>query len=275
MKIGTLKISDSFTGQRLGEGAIGLALWEWQRSDYDQVYVTVYPKHDFLIRLIEQFGFVYGGEKGEERVYYKDKRNLSYDDSKKSFPYINPEFTRGKYLPINADYHDQMFQYSELDRTYQQDAIMAASNGVTKIYVATPSSSIEYLPGDVVFVYRIHDGERKTFKSVLTSYCTLVECVQFKIGGTESQSFEEFKKYLGNKIVIDDSELIDWYGKRNVYALTLMYNGFFGRGNNIPYFKLNDEGLFYTYPYNVELTKQQVLRIMEMGGKDEEDFIIH
>ena len=52
LKIGTLKICSDFKGQRLGEGGIGLALWEWQRSPYQQIYLTVYPKHDDLIGLI-------------------------------------------------------------------------------------------------------------------------------------------------------------------------------------------------------------------------------
>lgn len=276
MKIGTLKVSDSFAGQRLGEGAIGLALWEWQKSNHNQAYITVYPKHESLIRLIEQFGFIYGGKKNEENVYYKDKKILSYIDAKKSFPYINPEFKRGKYLPIYEKYHDQLFQYSELDKTPQQEAVMAASNGVTKIYVATPISLIDYLPGDIIFVYRIYGGDTgKKYKSVLTSYCTMVECVQFRKQGRNLKSFEEFKKYLGNKIVLNDSELSEWYGKGNVYALTLIYNGFFGKGKNIPNYKLDEKGLFNAHPYEMELTRQHVFEIMKMGGKHEEDFIVH
>ena len=31
-KIGTLKLADRYQGQRLGEGALGLALWNWRIS---------------------------------------------------------------------------------------------------------------------------------------------------------------------------------------------------------------------------------------------------
>ena len=31
IKIGTFKLSERFRGQRLGEGAIGVALWYWQK----------------------------------------------------------------------------------------------------------------------------------------------------------------------------------------------------------------------------------------------------
>lgn len=33
IKIGTIKISDDHRGQRIGEGAIGLALWHWQHYE--------------------------------------------------------------------------------------------------------------------------------------------------------------------------------------------------------------------------------------------------
>ena len=37
--------------------ALGLALWEWQRSKLDEIYVTVFPKHKSLIKLLTRFGF--------------------------------------------------------------------------------------------------------------------------------------------------------------------------------------------------------------------------
>lgn len=74
MKIGTLKINRAFGGRRLGEGAIGIALWKWQRSDLDRIYVTVFPKHDDLINILETYGFDKCGKKGEEFVFMKDKK---------------------------------------------------------------------------------------------------------------------------------------------------------------------------------------------------------
>lgn len=271
-----MKISEDSKGYRLGEGAIGLALWQWQRSNLDQIYVTVYSKHESLINILESFGFISGGNKGEEKVYYKDKKKISYETPKKSFPYIDPSFTRGKYLPINDDYHDQMFQYSELGRTFQQDAVMAASNGFTKIYVATPNSTLSYISGDIVFVYRKHPGEcGRTYKSVVTSYCTLIDCTSIKVNGKEIMSLGEFIKDVGNKTVLDEDELSKYYQRRNVYTLTLLYNGFFGKGKNVNHFKLKEQGMFESHPYNIVLDREQVFKIMKMGGKNENDIIIN
>ena len=57
VKIGTLKVAERSQGERLGEGAIGLALWRWRETGRNQVYVTVFPKHTTLIALLEKFGF--------------------------------------------------------------------------------------------------------------------------------------------------------------------------------------------------------------------------
>ena len=58
LKISTLKLSDKVQGNRLGEGAIGIALWNWLESDDKEIYVTVYDKHLKLIEMLKKFGFV-------------------------------------------------------------------------------------------------------------------------------------------------------------------------------------------------------------------------
>lgn len=52
-----MKIAERFRGQRLGEGAIGLVLWKWQKSGTDEIYVTAFDKQDLLISQLEKFGF--------------------------------------------------------------------------------------------------------------------------------------------------------------------------------------------------------------------------
>lgn len=146
MKIGTFKISEGSQGNRLGEGAIGISLWRWQQSDVNQVYVTVFEKHEKLISILETFGFQKVGNKvNGECIYLKDKKKLRYETAKLSFPYLNPNFTRGKYIPINDEFHDKLFQYSDLKnvKRHTEDAT-AASNGLSKVFLATPSSDIDY-----------------------------------------------------------------------------------------------------------------------------------
>ncbi len=274
MKIGTLKICSEFGRQRLGEGGIGIALWEWQHSDCDQVYLTIYPKHQDLIDLITRFGFVEKSRKGEELVYVKDKNELTFEESGpvgyKGFPYIDPRFKRGVCIPIYPEYHDRMFQRSKLKGAIQAGPASPVSNGITKVYIATPNGNLAYRPGDIAFIYRIAETNRR-FKSAITSYCTVSSVTWIKKNGVlcTGMTKESFKKMAGNKTVYSDDELDKSFAKQNVCIITLVYNGFFGEGHNVNYDWLKNEGLFESHPYCIEFSTDEVKAIMKKGGADE------
>lgn len=282
MKIGTLKITSEAEGTRLGEGAIGLALWEWQQSDYNQIYLTVYPKHEKLIGLIERYGFEQTGMKGDELVFSKDKRKIPLDDPDipwlKMFPYLDSDFTRGVYIPIEAAYHDNMFQYSDLSNTEQHTAPMPVANGITKVFIATPFEHIDYRPRDIALIYRITDSTRdKQYKSVVTSYCTVCAVEWIKRNGEycTGKSWETFIKSVGNKTVYPIQTLENVIGKRNVCIITLIYNGYFGAGSNVNCKWLKDNGMFGSHPYKVILKPIEVRKILNEGGIDEKFAFIH
>ena len=275
MKIGTLKIGSAVEGRRLGEGAIGIALWRWQRSELDQIYITVYPHHDDLIVLLRTYGFEKCGKKGGEDVFVRDKRNMRYDTVRTSFPYLNPNFSRGKYIPIEEAYHDSMFQYSDLMNTLQDIGEMYVSNGITKNFIATPAGLIDYLPGDVAFIYRKSGTDPKTYKSVVTSYCTVSNVTWVKQGGRQLIDVRSYMKLVGNKSVYGQEVLAETHKRANVCIIELVYNGYFGAGHNITHNYLETSGLFEKHPYMTELSRADVLRIMKKGGKDEHDIIIN
>jgi len=274
MKIGTMKVSDDYESRRFGEGAIGLALWRWQQSDLDEVYVTVYPKHEKLIGLLEMYGFILSGKKDQEDIYIKSKTNLDCSDPKKAFPYIDPNLTRGGYIPIRSQYHDKMFQNSELKNTEQIVGDMYVSNGLVKVYIATPDGKLDYARGDIVFIYRIAN-EHKSVKSVVSSYCTVLNIVPVREGGVLSMRFPEFHKRVGNKTVYSDEEMSKEFREPNVYLIELLYNGYFGKGHNVTYSALKKEGLFENHPYATKLARDEVFKIFKMGGKNEDDIIIN
>lgn len=274
MKIGTFKISSDSEGTRLGEGGIGLALWKWQRSPLKQIYLTVYSKHERLIGLIERYGFVLKGMKGDECVYLKDKDDLDYSDPEmpwlKAFPYLDPDFKRGVYIPIKSVFHDNMFRYSELSNTEQKTEPLPVANGVVKIYIATPFEYIDYRPKDVALIYRIADTDKK-HRSAITSFCTVTSVEWFKKDGKllKGKSYEAFVDAIGNKTVYGDEELEESFSKKNVCTITLLYNGYFGKGMNVNYKWLKDNGLFEGHPYKIMLSPEQVRTILMEGGISE------
>lgn len=276
LKIGTLKISDQAKNQRLGEGAIGLSLWYWQRMAVDEVYITVFEKQILLIQLLQKFGFIERGiNKRGEKVYIKKKSKLKYLNPYEAFPYIIPGFKYSGYLPIREEYHDTLFPYSELANTSQETEEIAAANGMTKSFIASPFKPVKYYSGQPIFVYRIYMGTgSKQYKSVVTSICTIVRKIVVKENRCCHFSFEKFVEMVGNKSYYNCQQLAELYEKDHLVILEMVYNGGFGRGHNITYKALKENGLFEQYPYDVQLTPDQFKKVLELGEINVRNFII-
>lgn len=237
-----------------------------------------FKKHTELIHLFERFGFKCTGNNTRgELVYIKSRHALDYSDPYACFPFISPSIDKAGIVPIYDHFHDRLFPYSELKGRNQEVIEETAGNGVTKVFIGAPYSAMHYSAGEPVFIYRIHTGSgTKTYKSVVTSYCTVTKVDVIKSAGKNIMSLEEFIKNAGNKTVFTIQELTELYHKKdkNLVMIEMVYNGFFGKGKNITHKSLSDQGLFSTYPYDIEYTKSQFVEILEMGGVDVSDVII-
>ncbi|MEA4848953.1 MAG: hypothetical protein VB106_17100 [Clostridiaceae bacterium] len=272
LKIGTMRLAERFRGQRFGEGALGVSLWYWNTTKADEIYVTVYDKHIELIRLFERFGFMCAGKNPRgELVYLKSRRSLNYSNPYMCFPFIDPSIDKAGMVPIFDYYHDRLFPYSELKGRNQEVIEETAGNGVTKVYIGTPYSDMHYSTGEPVFIYRIHTGVgSKTYKSVITSFCTITKVDVIRSSGKPLISIEEFIKKAGNKTIFMAAELAELYNSKNsnLVMIELVYNGFFGKGKNVTHRNLDEQGLFPAHPYHVQYNKSQFEKILEMGGVD-------
>jgi hypothetical protein len=278
IKMGTLKIGEDLQGQRRGEGLLGIALWSWQASASNQIYVTVFLKHVTLVNLLEKFGFCDCGENQRgEHVFIKDKRQLNHNDPYKMFPYISGTFDCAKYIPIEEKYHDTLFPYSALKRTKQSTLNMAVANGISKIYIGTPRDTIlNYKKNNPVLIYRIAATGQKTFRSVVSSYGTVVQYEVIKKNYRTLVSEKEFVQAAGNKSFFCEEKLLDLYRtSRNLMLIELLYNGFFGEGHNVNHYWLKNAGYFDTYPYNIDLPPDAFRKILREGGKNEQDIILN
>jgi hypothetical protein len=277
MKITTLCLSERYRGQRLGEGAIGLMLWEWQKLKLEEIYVTVFKKHDDLIQQLERFGFqLVGFNQRGECIYLRSRKHIDYLDPYKSFPFINPSFSKGGYLIVNDIYHDTLFPYSELKHTLQTQLEIAAANGVSKVYIGNQWQRPHYNIGEPVFIYRRYTEAVGTprYKSCVTSYCVVTGVSVAKQNGKALMSYEQLCNAIGNKSVFDRAELHEKYrSDKNLIVIQLLYYGFFGSGNNINMDWLDNNGLWSPagsdiYPANIQLSPQQCRIILEAGGVD-------
>ena len=77
MKVGTFKIDAHNTklGERFVKKIMDAALY----MKADEIYVTIFPKHEGLIRILQRYGFNEEGKKGEELVLVKNMKALTGD----------------------------------------------------------------------------------------------------------------------------------------------------------------------------------------------------
>ena len=277
LKISTFLIAPRFRGQRLGEGALGLVLWKWQDFGYDEVYVTVYDSHQDLIGQLTKFGFTLAGHRDGESVYVKDRNRIDYSDPYKSFPFIDPSFDEAGYLVVNDFFHDTLFPYSELKRNSLPKVILDVSNGLSKIYIGSPTSQLGFKAGDPVFVYRKHTGPTgRGHKSCVTTFCMVKDIVWIKENGKANMTYEAYMSRIGNKSVYEPLELQNQYNnEKSLVLIELIYYGFFGGGNNINWYWLKNNGCWGDgYPTSQKLSHEQFDKILKEGNIDASNVII-
>lgn len=279
LKIGTFKLSDRMKGNRQGEGTLGIALWRWQQSGLNEIYVTVFPKHDVLIMLLERFGFFLAGHnKRGEGIYMKDRRKLDLSDPLKAFPFIRKNYGKAYMLPINDDYHDKLFPYSEVARNSREVEEIAAGNGISKVFIGFPFSKLAYEDGKPILIYRIYTGDKlkKAYASCATSFCTIRKTTNVKSKGVALLPYESFRSLVGNKAVFSELELQRMYrDEKNIVVVELVYNGYFGKGHNVTYHWLKDHNLFEDYPYSIVYSEEEFEMIMKEASVDVQNAFVY
>lgn len=255
IKIGTLKMDTTIRGKRLGEGAIGIALWHWLRSTENQIYVTVFDKHDSLVNILSKFGFKMMGHVLDtgELLMLKDKRDIDYSTPFTSYPYIDPDFNFAGIIVVDEGYHDKLFPYSELAHvSYQTDILSdVAGNGVTKMYVSSAYTG-GYEPGEPVLIYRKSTTKLPaSFHSAVTSIGTITKHIPVKSNDELLLSKDEVKHILGNKSVLSDAELNEFLNHKDVDIYELVYDYYFGAGNNVNWRTLHNLNMYNAYPSTI------------------------
>lgn len=281
LKIRTFNIAPRYRKQRIGEGAIGLVLWWWQKSDTEEIYFTAYDKQETLISQFKKYGFSkIGTNSNGELVLAKNRNRIKYSDPYESFPFIHSGFEYAGYILIDDVYHDTVFPYSELAGVQQLGTLSGSMrNGVSKIYVGQDWKRKYYI-GEPVLVYRKYTkGNGKRYRSCVTSYCVVNDIIQAKVNGSYLITFDELKTKIKNKSVFDEAELLRQYNNnKNVMVIELVYYGFFGSGNNINLDWLDNNGLWIDeepYPTDIRLTEEQFKTILTEGNVDVSNVIIH
>lgn len=273
LKVGTFKINAR--GTRFGERFIKKIMDVAISQDVDEVYLTIFDKHDSLISLIEKYGFEKRATKttvnGEEEVYFKDLRNIK-DDILLDYPLIQTKDKRKFCLSIYPKYHTRLFPDSILN-TENYDVIKDVShtNSIPKIYVCSMYSTEQLIPGDILVTYRTTDGDGPAYyRSVVTSVCVVEELKTRK----DFKTFDDFFKYANAYSIFDRDDLIRmWNSKRSLITIKMTYNAALTKRINNKMLK-EEFGINPEYWGFFPLTDAQFKGILEKG-KVNENIIIN
>lgn len=219
LKIGTFKVISN--GFRLGERFVKIIFDNALKNHVQEIYVTIYdkrPEQRRLIDLLEQWGFVLWGTKGEgELVYVRDfSPKFDIENLKACFPYIS----KGKnayIVPIYPEYHTELLPDSILNTESPEEFIedFPHRNCINKVYV---SRAMEPYPsvGDILVFYRTGGY----YKSVVT---TIGEVLEVK---TDFQNENDFILYCRKKSVYPEQALREmWrYSARKPFVVNFLYD---------------------------------------------------
>lgn len=245
LKVGTFKIDLTLKGFRLSERFLKIIFDNAAVNKVDEIYVTLFENHrkeiDALRDVLCKWGFVYYGYKQskdgkKESVFVKTLER--YDSSKGikfNFPNL-PENQRMFFLPINPEYHTDLFPDSILKN---EDMNLYSENkghlySLEKIYVSG-SAGRNAKPGDFIVIYRNGDRWPKRYSSVCTCLAVLEEIVVPK-------TKEEYINECSNKSVFNIDELEKFYDDKKYRTVIKLipYKTYF---NKISLDKLIEVGL--------------------------------
>lgn len=222
LKVGTFKIDahNSKLGERFVKKIVDVAVY----GSYEEVYVTIFPKHGGLIRILQKYGFGEVGKKGEELVLVKNMKTLT-GDMLKDYPLLSIKGKRKFVLSIYPKFHTRLFPDSILrnEEGLRDELVKDVSytNSIHKIYLCFMADTAKLKQGDIMAIYRTNDGLGPArYRSVITSICQ-VEEVRTK---TSFANVGEFIKYTNFYSIFNERDLANWYRYRDIIVIKMIYN---------------------------------------------------
>lgn len=270
LKISTFKVISH--GTILGDRMINIILQKFISEEFEEVYVTVFPKQVALISLFEKYGFVKWGEKSNGEWVYVKTKNEVRNNILLDFPLINPIGVKKYLLSIKPEYHTALFYMSALrnEKTAIED--LDYTNTICKTYLSKMAELGDLKPGDLIVIYRTRSGGIPAeYSAVATSVCTVLNVAHISDFDTKS----EFINHCGKGTVFTREKLEEfWETGRFPFIVKMLYNTPLKK--RIIRKKLADEvGLSRSNYWGVlELSDEQFEKILELGEVNE-GFIIN
>lgn len=224
IKIGTLKINPH--GTRLGELFIKKAIDYGIYSGADEIYVTVFAHHEYLVSMFWRYGFEEVAHKttqnGTELVMIKKLSGL-VGDVRRQYPFVDGS-ARKFLLALYPEWHSRLLPDSILNTENPVNIVkdISHTNSIHKIYLTSMSGAESLRKGDVLVIYRTSDKKGPAhYRSVATSICVVEEVRNIQEFGSEG----DFIKYASSYSIFDINELKRFYAsKKYPIIIKFTYN---------------------------------------------------
>ncbi|AQM66919.1 hypothetical protein Vca1114GL_00396 [Vibrio campbellii] len=268
LKIGTFKFESA--GTRRGERFIKKVFDHALEHKVDDIYVTIFDKHEYLITLMQRYGFDIIASKqtanGTENVLFRSMTRVQ-NDILRDYPRFDVRESNKYLLSIYPKFHTRMLPDSILNGE-SHDLIQDVShtNSIHKIYLCGMDLTADFKPGDIIVTYRTSDRAGSArFRSVITSVCVVEE---YKNIG-DFVRLEDFLKYAGSYSVFNTAELTDFYRtKAYPHIIRFTYNTAMTK-RVIRDRLINEVGLsVHDYWGAMKLTDKQFLDMLNLGEVD-------
>ncbi|MDD3106912.1 MAG: hypothetical protein PHP65_03825 [Bacilli bacterium] len=220
LKIGTFKVIS--TGYRLGERFIKIIIDNALKRDVDEIYVTIFKNEESvkpLVGLLESWGFLEHctNSATNESVMIKDLRNYNiYKSPKYNFPLISQD-AKFYFLPIEQNYHLELFPDSALYRELVEDKKKPHQYALQKTYISFAYTALSAKAGDILLIYRKGDEFKAAYTGVVSTIAIAEKIIRI-------DSLDHLLSECENRSVFSKKQLIKYYNrKNNIYVVKLLH----------------------------------------------------
>lgn len=272
LKICLFKVASRAQGLKLGERLLRMAVDYAIKNDICDLYLTHYKQEeDYLIRLIEKFGFYnYGRNSRGEEIFIKkiflDKNcNLNCEPCAINKLYY-PSFYSGvdvkkHIVPIYPVFHQKLFpdyQPAVRQMSIFQSSNNSEGNSIKKAYICRANTT-KISKNDILLFYRSHD-----IKAITT--LGIVESVHYRL-----RDPNEVLKLIAKRTVFSFDEISELCSSN---VLVILFNQNFHLKNDYTYLKLCKTGIVHGPIQTVtEINDDEYSKIIK--DNIDERFIVH
>ncbi len=213
LKVSTFKVADGYSGNRFGELLLKALFSYCNLNKFDSAWVTIFEKHEALISVLEQFGFLLTEHKTQKNELVLLKRFVPTPEADSSLsplafhirfgpPALKSPEKPMAIIPIKPEFHRMLFPELE-----SQQSIIGPGpfgNAIRKAYLSNaPIRTIT--PGDVLLFYR--SGDIRAVTTIGIAERVLV-----------SKDPAEVNKFVGGRTVYSSEQVQD-LTRREVVAI--------------------------------------------------------